>query len=98
MRRCSRSGNAGQVTAELALIVGAIAVVCMLALLYLSGGINRLFDSASDPMAPGGPFTPPTPAQVFPTSLDQCAEPGWRDFPQFSDQTACEVYVEGLSP
>lgn len=87
-------------TAELALIVGAIAIVCVLAILYLSGGIGRLFDSTADPLAPGGPFTPPStlPTLVFPNSPDQCADPGWQEFPQFPDQAACEAYVEGLDP
>jgi len=42
---------------------------------------------------------PPTaPALPYLTALTDCEDDGWKDFPQFADQSACEAYVDGLTP
>lgn len=95
----ARSRDSGQVSAELALVLGIIAFGCIVALLYLGGGVTRLFDSSADPLTPGGVFLPPTaPALTYPTALVDCEDGGWKDFHQFADQSACEAYVDSLTP
>ncbi len=37
-------------------------------------------------------------ALPYPTALADCEDDGWKDFPQFADQSACEAYVDGLTP
>jgi len=94
-----RRRDSGQVSAELALVLGMIAFGCIVALVYLGGGVTRLFDSSADPLRPGGVFLPPTaPALTYPTALVDCEDDGWKNFPQFADQAACEAYVEGVIP
>ena len=86
-------------SAELALVIGIIAFGCIVALLYLGGGVTRLFGSSADPLAPGGVLMPPTaPALTSPTARADCEDDGWKAFPQFADQSACEAYVDGLTP
>ncbi len=95
----ARRRASGQVSTEFALVLGIIAFGCIVALLYLGGGITRLFGSSADPLTPGGVFMPPTaPALPYPTALADCEDDGWKDFPQFADQSACEAYVDGLTP
>ena len=89
----------GQALGEYAVLVGAIAIGCVLAILFLSGAITGLFGSAAKPVRPGV-FRPPTQAQVFiwPTTLEECVDEGWRDFPQFIDELDCRKYVKSLTP
>jgi Flp pilus assembly pilin Flp len=87
----------GQVAAEYVLILAGIAVACVVAVLFLGGAVSNLFDSSGKPMQ-SAPFRPPVSSLAYPTTLEDCDDPGWRDFPQFADEQACRTYVEGLGP
>jgi Flp pilus assembly pilin Flp len=96
VRRQGRStSSSGQVTAEFALIVGAIAVGCIVGILFLSNGINSLFQDPAQHLPSGQPFTPPVspPAGTYPTTVEQCRNGGWRDFAGFTSEADCESYV-----
>ena len=84
---------------EYALIVAAIAIGCVFAILVYAGIVNGLFGSAAEPLNPG-PFVPPvtTPQLTYPTSVDDCLDGGWQDYPQFPDEQACVDYVASLPP
>ena len=87
--------ESGQTASETVLIVAAIALACVIALIYLGGGISNVFDSIVDPSGPPpGPFTPPAPAAV-PRTIDDCLNGGWQDYPQFVDEQACIDFVTG---
>ena len=87
--------ESGQTASETILIIAAIALACVIALIYLGGGISRVFDSIVDPSGPTpGPFTPPAPAAV-PRTIDDCLNGGWRDYPQFVDEPSCIDFVTG---
>ena len=91
-------GESGQTFAEYAVVLGAIAFGCIVAVLFLGGGVTDLFGSTARPLAPGT-HQPPVPSELpYPTRLEECADDGWRDFPQFADEAACREYVESLSP
>ena len=88
-----RPAERAQVTAEYALILGGIAVACILALLWLAHPIDRLF---RDPtvLPSEQPFTPParTGDAPEPASLADCENGGWQTF-AFASETDCEDYV-----
>jgi Flp pilus assembly pilin Flp len=92
-----REQEQGQAFGEYAVLVGAIAIGCVLAVLFLSGAITGLFESTANPTRPGV-FRPPTTPQVFdwPTTFEECEDEGWRDFPQFIDELDCKKYVKSL--
>jgi Flp pilus assembly pilin Flp len=99
-RVCRRTlaGEPGQAMSEHAIILGAIAVGCIVAVLFLGGGIFDLFGSTSKPLS-RQPLTPPVQGGLpYPTSLEECEDGGWHDFPQFANEEACREYVESLSP
>jgi len=85
----------GQVAAEYVLILAGIAVGCVGALLVFGGTVWILFDSSAKPMQ-SAPYRPPVSSVPYPATLEDCEDPGWRDFPQFTDEQACRAYVEGL--
>ena len=96
MRRERR--ELGQASGEYAVVVGAIAVVCIVAALFLGLALKGQYESASEPVQQA-PFEPPRSAPLtWPTSLADCEDGGWRDFPQFRDEADCRAYVEDLSP
>ena len=35
---------------------------------------------------------------TFPVSDDDCANNGWRAFPQFTEEAECRAYVASLAP
>ena len=77
----------GQVQAEYALVVAAIAVGCIVAVLFVGGALSGLFDSSARPLTPGsGPFTPPSAPADYPTTVAQCENGGWESFPQFESE------------
>jgi Flp pilus assembly pilin Flp len=104
--RCERHGpeESGQSTAEYALIVAGIAVVCALAALFIGATITAGIEAPAKPVQQA-PFQPPTPAPptpahptpapdlVWPTKLEECEDDGWRDFVQFEDEDECKEYV-----
>ena len=85
--------------AEYALLAAGIAIACSLAVLFLGGGISDLWGSKTTPMR-SAPFSPPSPSPgvTFPTTLEDCANDGWKNFAQFADEAACDAYVNGLTP
>lgn len=85
--------------AEYALLAAGIAVACSLAVLFLSGGISDLWVSKTTPIR-SAPFSPPSssPGLTYPTTLEECANDGWKNFAQFADEAACDAYVNGLTP
>jgi hypothetical protein len=82
---------------EYALILGGIALVCVLAVLFLGDRISDLFDTTAKPIVPAssGPTGPSVP---YPLTLADCRDGGWQSFPQFASQGACEDWVNGIRP
>ena len=99
MDRGKGNGESGQSMAEYAILAGAIAAACSIAILFLSGGIGELFGSTSTPMKTA-PFRPPSTSSglTYPTTLAECANGGWKNFPQFTSEAKCVEYVESLAP
>ena len=94
-RRGRRAFDSGQVTAEYAVIVGVIAVGCIVALVWFSKPINALFhEPVNLPSEQQQPFTPPADPgnPPEPTSLADCAKGDWQTF-GFASQADCEAYV-----
>ena len=90
--------DSGQGLVEYVLILAGIALACIGATMFLSGGLNGLYSSvASSPV-----LTPPSvsahitaPAvPLEPTSAESCLDGDWRDYPQFEDEAACLRFVE----
>jgi Flp pilus assembly pilin Flp len=100
-RQGRRAPDAGQTTAEYALIVGGIALVCVLAAVLLGHGIDGLFRKPAASLPSHQPFTPPvTPGPGNePSTLEDCAQSGWQTY-GFATQQECEDYVTsgGSSP
>jgi Flp pilus assembly pilin Flp len=95
-RQRRRASACGQTTAEYALILGGIAVVCIVAVVFLGHPIDGLFRKPVALIPPSQPFTPPVIPGTLPepTSLADCAEDGWRSY-AFDTQAECEAYVNG---
>jgi hypothetical protein len=102
MRRLGRpTSTTGQVTAEFSLLIGVIAVGCILAILVLMNGIGGLFPDSSPTPSGHSPFQPPkhSPGVNVPTDPEQCLEnPGWSNLTNsegkfFESQADCENYV-----
>ena len=87
--------------AEYAVILGGIALVCVVAALFIGATIKGRFDSTDTP-TPAAPFTPPRPTPApqitYPTRLEECEHGGWRDFPQFASEPDCRDYIDSLEP
>ena len=89
---------AGQTLAEYAVIIAAIAVACMIAVLFLAAGIRGRVESSDQP-PPQAPVVPPTsPALAYPTTLEDCEDGGWRNYVQFESEEECKEYVEDNAP
>jgi hypothetical protein len=78
------------------MLVAVIAIGCIIAIIYFSGGVQGLFGSTTKP-GKTGPLLPPF-AVSYPTSIQECENGGWRTFPQFADQEECKRFVESLEP
>jgi hypothetical protein len=87
--------------AEYAIVIAGIVVVCLMAAVFLGAVIQGRFESASTP-TPAGPFQPPptptVPQLRYPATIAECEHGGWRDFPQFRNETECRHYVDSLEP
>ena len=93
--------QAGQTMSEYAVILGGLALVVVVAVVFLGGRIGDLFggtgNSVQQPRP--APFSPPYPSDAsFPATLEDCANGGWRNYAQFEDEAACESYGDGLTP
>ncbi len=97
MARDTYRSQSGQTSVETVLIIAAIGLACLVAVIFLGGGISHVFDSILDPSGPSppsSPFVPPTPATV-PRTVEDCLDGGWRTYPQFIDEGACVEFVTG---
>jgi len=86
--------ESGQTTAEYALILGGVAVVCIVAVLFLGRPIDGLFRKPASLVPPSQPLMPPLvpgPGNE-PTSPADCDNGGWQTY-GFASQAACEQYV-----
>lgn len=97
-----RRSESGQTQVEYVLLFALLVFGCLVAVLVLGRGIEGRFGSdgpfgsTTVPSTPG-PFTPPTQTS-FPTSVEQCQNGGWSDFPQFTGEAGCIRFVLGLTP
>ena len=63
----------------------------------LGGSIGDLFDSNGRQLAGASrPRAVPATPLAFPTTLEECVDPGWHSYAQFESQDECEEYVERL--
>ena len=85
---------------EFALILGAVALVCIVGAIFLGGSIRDLFGGTGSRLQQPGPFTPPSvPSGLsYPATLVDCQDPGWRNYAQFANESECTEYVDGLTP
>jgi Flp pilus assembly pilin Flp len=90
--------ESGQASGEYAIVVGAIAIVCLAAALFLGYTFRDRYGSTAEPVS-GAPFEPPFPSTLsWPSTVEECEDDGWRSFAQFTDEEACTDYVASLSP
>ena len=93
-----RPGESGQVSGEYAIVIGVMALVVIVAVITLGAGIRDTFQQSGNEVQ-RAPFQPPrSSGQVWPTSIADCEDDGWRGYPQFSSEDDCRRYVEGLTP
>jgi len=89
----------GQVLGEYAVVIGLIAFVCVVALLYIGVVLRDDYKSGGQQVQQA-PFEPPTPSarQSWPTTLADCEDDGWENYPQFASEDECVEYVDRLTP
>jgi Flp pilus assembly pilin Flp len=92
-----RSSEAGQTFSEYALMLGALALVCVLGVQFLGHRIADLFDSTAGPIATTTSHDTPPRASV-PTTIADCEDDGWRGYPEFSSEEDCVDFVDRLGP
>jgi hypothetical protein len=90
--------SSGQALAEYAVIIAAIAVACLIAVLFLVAAIRGRFDSPDQPSSQAPFVPPPSPGLSYPTTLEDCENGGWMNYAQFPDETECKKYVEQHTP
>ena len=96
MRKAFLGREDGQTAAEYTLILGGIAIVVAALVLGLGGNIRNLFQSTSDKL-PAGPTMPADPPSVpYPTTYEQCDDPGWDTFPDMDNREECVAFVDTL--
>jgi Flp pilus assembly pilin Flp len=97
MRRRPLENESGQALAEYALILAGIAMAVIVAVAALGGSIGDLFDSNGRQLAGADrPRSVPAVPLVYPTTLEECVDPGWHSYPQFESEEECQEYVDGL--
>jgi Flp pilus assembly pilin Flp len=96
-RRLTTEG--GQTQGEFALLVAGVAVACIVAVLFLGGAVNGLWDRSSKPVSPNT-FTPPSdpPSAVTPSTAADCENGGWTNYPQFETEQECLDSVAEITP
>lgn len=98
MRLRQRTTESGQAQAEYAVLVAIIALFCIVALLFLGLAVSERFRATGEP-EPEAPLRPPNRAGlVYPRTVEECEDGGWRNFVQFESEDACREYVESLTP
>ena len=91
------AGDSGQTLAEYSVLVAAIAVGCVLAVVFVAAVVGGLFGRSDGSPAPG-PLVPPRTSQlVYPTTLEECEHGRWRNYAQFASEEECRRYVESLA-
>jgi len=83
---------------EYALVLGGIALLCVLGVLFLGDRVSDLFDRSAKPIAPESSEPTAPPSVPYPLTLADCQDGGWQSFPQFASQGACEDWVNGITP
>jgi Flp pilus assembly pilin Flp len=97
VRRGILRSESGQTMPEYALIIGGIALVCIVAVLLLGDRISGLFESTSEPLI-SGPPAPAGPKPAYPLTVDDCLNGGWQSFGHFTNEADCVDFVNGLAP
>jgi Flp pilus assembly pilin Flp len=92
-----RVAESGQVSGEYAIVIGMIAVVCIVAAVFIGFAIAGHFESDGERVR-HAPLEPPRSSLAWPTSIEECEDGGWRNFAQFRDEDECIEYVESLAP
>lgn len=82
---------------EYALIIGGIALVCVVAVMFLGDRVGELFDRTAKPLVPET-SQPASPATPYPMTLADCLNGGWQNYSQFASEGACEDFVNGIGP
>jgi hypothetical protein len=82
---------------EYAVVIAGIAVVCLVAALFVGSIVaNRFRDAPSEPRTS---LEPPrnVPQLVWPRSLDDCENGGWHNYVQFENERQCKDYVRDIA-
>ena len=86
--------ESGQAISEYAMILAVVALGCLVAVLFFSGGVQHLFGKTTRPMN-SAPLQPPDPV---PTTVEECQNGGWKNFPQFQSEAECIDFVNSIGP
>ena len=94
-----RDTEAGQVSGGYAIVVGTIALVCVLAALFLGIAIRGQFQSVGVGVQQA-PFQPPIPSSElsWPATLAECEDGGWQNYTQFATEVECVEYIDNRAP
>ena len=90
--------ESGQTIGEYAVVIAGIAVVCLVAALFVGSVIaNRVREGK--PPAPMEQFEPPraSPQLVWPKKLEDCENGGWQNYVQFENESQCKDYVRDIA-
>ena len=93
MARGRHTEESGQAIGEYAVVVAGIAVVCLVAALFVGSIVaNRFRDAPSEPRTS---LTPPRPSPqlAWPRKLEDCEDGGWRNYVQFENERQCKDYI-----
>jgi hypothetical protein len=82
---------------EYAVVIAGIAVVCLVAALFVGSIVaNRFRDAPSEPRTS---LEPPrnVPKLVWPRNLEDCENGGWHNYVQFENERQCKDYVRDMA-
>ena len=97
MARGRHTWESGQAIGEYAVVIAGIAVVCLVAALFVGSIVaNRIRDAPSQPHTS---LEPPrtSPQLVWPRRLEDCENGGWRNYVQFENERQCKDYVRDMA-
>ena len=82
---------------EYAVVIAGIAVVCLVAALFVGSIVANRFRDA--PSAPRTSLEPPrnVPQLVWPRNLEDCENGGWHNYVQFENERQCKDYVRDMA-